>query len=615
MSYGPSSRHRFSWKKRRKVGSVGTGVLAALSSLPEGASARIAAGPMRTRTYFSIGDILLPICKPRSSADVQTYPLRRTCIYIPQAQVVHGTGGRNVIQHAASHHGHSGLSSARTTYFWRYLDLEGRYEVIILPLESSISRPLIVYRSLRVADDIETRDNLKTFRAEFKGDLITPDDEGYDVSIHRWAHNAIKRAGIVAYVKDPEDVARAIKYAVAAKLDIAIHSGGHSPAGNSSTKGGLVIDLSRFINHVNVDTEKKLAYVGGGANWGMFDAATIKHGLAGVAGTVHHTGVGGLATGGGYGWLSARHGLTIDNVATVVTADGSILKANDKENPDLFWGIRGGGCNFGVVTEFVMKVYPQRTTVFCGIVVFHPEKLDKIAAYLDDWWPRATENEGIVVILTRGPDGSPNVVCFVNYNGTEAEGRAAYKPLFDIGPLVDTAKDMDYLQLNVITNSLAEPGLNYYFKGALLSRDKPSADLNQEKFAKIMDLTKDRAHTTACVLEYIPHTKINSVPEGVTPFRRDLPGNILINSQWKGDEPEKLASARELTHGIAELFINEVGYGNYGTDQDAMLTRPGQTSPDKVKALFRENYPRLQTIKKKYDPNMIFNKWYNITPA
>lgn len=126
------------------------------------------------------------------------------------------------------------------------------------------------------------------FQSGFKGDLVTPKDDGYEAAIRRWARNASKRASIVACVKDADDVARAITYARSAGLDIAIHSGGHNPAGASSTEGGLVIDLSRYIKHVNVDAEKKVAYVGGGANWGMFDQATVKHGLAGVAGTVHH---------------------------------------------------------------------------------------------------------------------------------------------------------------------------------------------------------------------------------------------------------------------------------------------------------------------------------------
>ncbi|TCD66653.1 hypothetical protein EIP91_001071 [Steccherinum ochraceum] len=455
------------------------------------------------------------------------------------------------------------------------------------------------------------------FKTAFKGDLVTPTDDGYEAAILRWARNASKRASVVAYVKDADDVALAITYARSAGLDIAIHSGGHNPSGASSTEGGLVIDLSRHIKHVNVDTEKKLAYVGGGANWGMFDQGTVKHGLAGVAGTVHHTGVGGLVLGGGYGWLSARHGLAIDNLveATVVTANGSILKASDKENPDLFWGIRGGGCNFGVVTEFVMKVYPQRTRIYGGVVIYSPNQLEGIAKFMDNWWPRATENEGIAIIFARGPDGSPNVACFVVYNGSEEEGRAAYKPLLDLGPIVDTSKEMDYAELNVITNPLAERGLNYYFKGALLSRDKPSSDLNIDKYNEIMELTKDKGHKTACVLEYIPQKHINNVPEGVTPFRRDLPGNIIINCQWKENEPETAVSARQVARGVADLFINEAGYGNYTSDVDALPTQPGSPSLDKAQILFRENYPRLQAIKKKYDPDMIFNKWYNITPA
>ena len=133
--------------------------------------------------------------------------------------------------------------------------------------------------------------DFQTFRSQFKGDLITPSDEGYEQAIQRWARNAVKRAAVVAYVRDTDDIALALKYVQANGIDLAIHSGGHSPAGNSSTEGGLVIDLARYFEHVRVDPKTRLAYVGGGAKWGTFDRETMKHGLAGVAGTVHHVSI------------------------------------------------------------------------------------------------------------------------------------------------------------------------------------------------------------------------------------------------------------------------------------------------------------------------------------
>jgi len=178
------------------------------------------------------------------------------------------------------------------------------------------------------------------FRAQFKGDIVTPQDQGYETVIDRWAANARRRAAVVAFVKDAKDVALAIMYAQKAALRIAIRGGGHSAAGTSSSEGGLIIDLSRCLNQVRVHADKKLAFVQGGAIWRTVDEAAIKYGLACVAGAVNDTGVGGLSVGGGYGWLSGAHGLVIDNTVevTIVTADGSELRANEMQNSELFLG-------------------------------------------------------------------------------------------------------------------------------------------------------------------------------------------------------------------------------------------------------------------------------------
>jgi len=171
-----------------------------------------------------------------------------------------------------------------------------------------------------VAPILMSESDFASFQKAFKGDLVTPGDAGYAEALSRWASNARRNAKIVAFVKCAEDASLAIKYAKEHKLPIAIRGGGHSSSGGSSSEGGLVIDLSRYLNVVKVDAEKKLAYIGGGSVWETVDKAAIEHGLATVAGTVNHTGVGGLLLGGGFGWLSAAHGLVIDNLVQATSA-------------------------------------------------------------------------------------------------------------------------------------------------------------------------------------------------------------------------------------------------------------------------------------------------------
>jgi len=448
-----------------------------------------------------------------------------------------------------------------------------------------------------------------------EGDIVTPHDADYEQAIDRWASNARRRAAVVAFVKSPEDVAFAIKYARDAGLRIAIRGGGHSAAGTSSSEGGLVVDLSRYLNNVKVDADKKLAYVQGGANWKAVDEAAIKHGLAAVGGTVNHTGVGGLSVGGGYGWLSAAHGLVIDNTVevTVVTADGSILRANETQNPDLFWGVRGGGSNFGAVTEFVFKLHPQRAKVFAGALVFSPDKCEKVGAWLDTWWPAAQADEGMLVGMTQ-IHGNPVIAASVFFNGLEEDGRKRYEGLLDVGPIADTAKEIPYEQVNAMLNPMAEWGANYYFKGALLS-PKPSQDLiahKQQRFGTIAAASP--GFTITMMHEYFPHGKINSFPSNAAPYRRDLNGNMLVVVTWKDDSPESSLKAKEIAHACTDMAPPGEAYGNYASDGDA-LPVAGAVSSDRTKELFKDNYPRLQTIKKRYDPDMVFNRWYTVVPA
>jgi FAD/FMN-containing dehydrogenase len=462
-------------------------------------------------------------------------------------------------------------------------------------------------------------DSFESFRAALKGDIVTPSDEGYEKAIARWAINAQRNAKIVAFVKDAQDVSLAIKYAKASQLPIAIRGGGHNPAGASSSENGLVIDLSRYLNGVEVDVEKKLSRIGGGALWETVDKTAIQHGLATVGGTVNHTGVGGLILGGGFGYLSGAYGLAVDNLvqATVVTADGSILTANETTNPDLFWSIRGGGCNFGVCTEFIQKLYPQRRTIFAGPIIFPPPVLEKLVAVTQKWWANGiSEKETMIQTFTCGPDGQPCIVINLFYNGSEAEGRANFKFVYDLGPVADMAKEIPYEALNTLNNPYAQPGSARYMTGVVQA--KPVLPAIQAAFEKATELSAG-SMKNVLMFEYYSNEKINSVPAGATAIRRQPGYNVAIFCNWKEDTPENLKAARDSASILSDILsksqtdlteAEKVPYGNYEYDTDATTV-----SKDRVQKLFAENYPKLQIVKKKYDPENIFSKWYPITPA
>ncbi|TBU32020.1 FAD-binding domain-containing protein [Dichomitus squalens] len=458
--------------------------------------------------------------------------------------------------------------------------------------------------------------DLATLKAAFKGDIVTPSDADYDQAIARWAKNAARKAAVVAFVKDAEDVSLAIKYAKESQLTIAVKCGGHNASGASSAEGGLVIDLSRYLNGVTVDVEKRLGYVGGGAIWETVDQTAIAHGLATVGGTVNH--VDWLILGGGYGWLSGAYGLAIDNLATVVTADGSILTASEKENADLFWGIRGAGSNFGVITEFVLQLHPQRRTIFCGLVIFSPDKLEALLDVTQAWWDKGpSEKEGVLQGFTRGPDHQPAIVMFLFYNGSEAEGRENFKAFFDLKPVADFAHEKPYEVLNTLQNGIAGPGQNVYMKGCFAPSEFPRA-LLPAVFTRTMELSAPEQYTVALLFEYFPLGKVNSVPDDATAYRRHLSPNVLSVVYYKEESDKAFKYSRDTTHELCSLITGKsadnLGYGNYSPDSEALPVE-GLAPVSKASVNFGANYKRLQQIKRKYDPELLFHKWFVITPA
>ncbi|KAG9218790.1 hypothetical protein CCMSSC00406_0001096 [Pleurotus cornucopiae] len=462
-----------------------------------------------------------------------------------------------------------------------------------------------------------------SFQKTFAGDIVTPEHPDYAKAIARWAINAERKAKIVAYVRNAEDVALAIKYAQAEGLPIAIRGGGHSTMGGSSSENGLVIDLSRHLNTARIDPAQKLAYIGGGAVWATVDKAAIQHGLATVGGTVNHTGVGGLLLGGGFGWLTPAHGLTIDNLvqATIVAADGVAYTASETENPDLFWGIRGGGSNFGVLVEAVLKLYPQRRTVFAGPVIFKGDVFEEFMAVTKKWWESGvSDKEAIHEVFSVAPDGSgPCIVANFFYNGSEAEGRENFKEFYNLKPVVDFARELPYEELNGMQNALVEHGSGRYLKGSFFTK------IDVESTRKAWDLAVKHCnseHQGTLILEFVKQDKVNSVSPDAMAYTLRGGMNAVTTWVWQKNTPENLAFAHKAGKEVLEAISrgqqanatgNTASYGNY--DHDTHVIGDESAGQSRARALFGKNYESLQVLQKKYDPNMIFNKWFVITPS
>jgi FAD/FMN-containing dehydrogenase len=448
-----------------------------------------------------------------------------------------------------------------------------------------------------------TPELLTTLSPLLRGSVITPADPSYDAL--RRVYNAYvdRRPAAILRCTGASDVIRSVAFARDAGLPLSIRGGGHNVAGRAVCEGGVMIDLST-MKSVRVDQTRKRVRAEPGVTYKEFDHETQAFGLATTGGTVSATGIAGLTLGGGIGWLMRVHGLACDNLvsADVVTADGRLLHASQDENPDLFWGLRGGGGNFGVVTSFEYQLHALGPIV-AGMLVHPIARAQELWRFHRDTMSNAPDRVIAFTGLLCGPDGQAIAVQVPAYIGDIADGEKALAPFRSFGPPVaDMVAPTHYVQLQQLFDAGLPSGLyNYWTSNFLKTLTDDVIDIVIAGFAQ--------APTSLCVLLLEPlGAAVRRVSERESAFTlRDGDYNLAIVGRWvdPGDAERTIAWAKQLNRQLAPHSL-ESTYVNYLPEDEG----------DRVAAIYgAARYNRLQDLKRKYDPQNLFRMNANITPS
>jgi FAD/FMN-containing dehydrogenase len=443
-----------------------------------------------------------------------------------------------------------------------------------------------------------------------RGSVITPSDAEYEEA--RKLYNAMidKSPALIARPVDAGDVIAAVSFARENALDVAIRCGGHNGPGFGSVDDGLVIDLSG-IRGVRVDPAARTAVVLGGSLLADVDHATHAFGLAAPFGIIGSTGVGGLTLGGGIGHLSRKLGLSIDNLleADVVLADGSFVKASESENADLFWALRGGGGNFGVVTSFTFRLSPVKNVV-AGPTLWHLDRSEEILAWYREFLPaQPDELNGFFAFLTVPPvDLFPEhlhlqKMCAVVwcYAGSEEESRELFAPVRELQPDLDGIMELPFPALQSVFDALYGPGDQWYWRADFISEIPDDAVTLHAEFAKQLPTWKSTMHM------YPIDGAASRVAPDATPwgYRDAKWGQVIVGVD---PDPANADALKEWATGYWEA-IHPYSMGG------AYLNMVMEEGADRIRASYRGNYDRLADVKRKYDPENLFHVNQNIAPA
>jgi len=450
------------------------------------------------------------------------------------------------------------------------------------------------------------------FKNQFGGDVLLPSDSDYEDVRQIWNAMIDRKPGMIARCKSSDDVVKAVNFARENELLVSVRGGGHNIAGNAICDDGLMIDLS-LLKQVHVNPDSKRAIVEPGCTLGDVDAATQKYGLAVPVGINSTTGIAGLTLGGGFGWISRKYGMTIDSLisVTVVTADGRVLCASETENADLFWGLRGGGGNFGIVTQFEFQLHSVGPNVLSGLIVFPFNQAKTIITQLAEFTASAPDELSVWMVTRKAPPlpflseevhGKEIVVLALCYVGDPADGEKLIAPLREFGtPYGEHIGVQPFSDWQQAFDPLLTPGARNYWKSHNFVRLSEGAINAVIKYASTLPSTQCEIFIAS-----IGCATAKPAPEAMAYSCRDANYVLNVHGRWDTEEEDQhcIQWARDFFN-ETKPFASGGAYVNFLTQDEA----------ERTESAYGPTYARLQEIKTKYDPTNFFRMNQNIKPA
>ena len=454
-------------------------------------------------------------------------------------------------------------------------------------------------------------ESIVSLKKKIKGNVIMPEDREYNETRQIWNAMIDRKPAVIIQCKDANDAVMALRYAKESDLDLSIRGAGHNIAGNSLCDNGLLIDFSTMKN-VRVDAGKKKAYIEPGATLGDVDQACQTYGLAFPVGINSTTGIAGLTLGGGFGWLSRKYGMTIDSLASVdvVTAEGEKLHASNTENADLFWAVRGGGGNFGIVTQFEFNLNYIGTEVFAGLTVFPFAQAKQVLHKYREYILSTPAEFNSWVVMRKAPPlpflpesvhGTEVVVMATCYFGDSESGEKLVAPIRAFGdPVGEHLGMVPYVGWQQAFDPLLTPGFRNYWKSHNFTR------LDDGLFDAMIEYTGKLPSPHCEIFIGVVGGKMNEVPADATAYSaRDMKFVMNVHGRWETqDEDEKCISWSRNFFKASAPFASGGAYVNFMTEEEN----------DRIKAAYGVNYERLTKLKAKYDPHNTFHMNQNIKP-
>jgi FAD/FMN-containing dehydrogenase len=444
---------------------------------------------------------------------------------------------------------------------------------------------------------------LQQFRQAHRGDVIMPDDARYERARRVWNAMIDRRPAIIARPRTSADVVAAVAFARSAHLAIAVRGGAHSIAGRGTCDDGIVIDFCD-MKAIAVDAAAKTVRAEAGVRWEEFDRATQAFGLATTGGTVGDTGIAGLTLGGGFGWLEGRFGMTVDNLlgADVVLASGEVVHASATEHPDLFWGLRGGGGNFGIVTAFEYRLHEVGPMIVGGLVVHPFARAAEVMTFYNEFMRTAPDELVAATVLMTGPDGNKACGVALAYSGDLAEGERIVAPIKQFGPpVMDVIGPMPYVAQQGLLDQAMPPNLLNYWKAEFVR------EVSDGVIRTAVDAFSRVPSPQSSLLLFPIRGAASRVAPDATAFPHRTGYHMGIYSLWTdpAQNGANIAWVRETWNAMQPFIAGGVYVNELGEDEGA----------ERVLLAYGGNYARLAQIKAKYDPDNMFRLNANISPV